>query len=112
MAEGFAKTLGKNKVEAFSAGSKPSGAVNPSAIQVMKEIGINITGQKSKGFADLPHREFDYVVSMGCQDVCPFYPSKMKLDWEIEDPKGKEVVFFRKTRDQIKKEVASLIENI
>jgi arsenate reductase len=112
MAEGFARKLAPDKIEAFSAGSKPSGIVNPNAIQVMKEMGIDISSQKSKGFFDLPYKEFDYVITMGCGDVCPFYPAKEKLDWEIEDPKGRDLPFFRQTRDQIKKEVASLIENI
>ena len=69
MAEGFAKFYGKDKIEVYSAGSDPSRKVNRSAIEVMKEKGIDISRQKSKGFSELPHKNFDYVISMGCGDV-------------------------------------------
>ena len=109
MAEGWAKKLGGDSLEAFSAGSKPSGKVNPDAVIVMKEVGIDISSHKSNGFFDLPYKEFDYVVTMGCQDVCPFYPAKQKLDWQLTDPKGKGLDFFRKTRDEIGKKIKELI---
>jgi len=112
MAEGFAKALGKGKIEAFSAGSKPSGTIDPGSVEVMKEIGIDISPQKSKGFFDLPYKGFDYVVTMGCKDICPFFPSKEKLTWEIEDPKGNPLDFFRKTRDQIENKVKELINAV
>ncbi|NQU16661.1 MAG: arsenate reductase ArsC [Candidatus Saganbacteria bacterium] len=107
MAEGIGKAIGKGGF--YSAGSKPSGIVNPSAIEVMKEIGIDISSHKSKGFNDLSHKEFDYVITMGCSDVCPFYPAKQKLDWKIEDPKGRPIEFFRKTRDQIKQALDKIL---
>ena len=109
MAEGIAKSLG---ADAYSAGSKASGVVNPGAIEVMKEIGIDLSSSKSKGFNDLPHKEFYYVITMGCGDVCPYYPAKEKLDWKIEDPKGKPIEFFRKTRDQIKGLVEELLKEL
>lgn len=112
MAEGFAKKYGAGEIEAFSAGSKPFGKVNPSAIEVMKEVGIDISSQKSKGFPDLPCKEFDYVITLGCQDVCPFFPSKEKIDWQVEDPKGKSLDFFQKTRDQIENKVKELINAV
>jgi glutathione/glutaredoxin type arsenate reductase len=112
MAEGFAKALGGLKFEAYSAGSNPSGKVNPEAIKVMRQIGIDISTAKSKGFNELAVKEFDYVVTMGCQDICPFVPAKKHIDWEIEDPKGKGEEFFRKTRDQIKEKVESLIREV
>jgi len=109
MADGFAKVLGKGKIESYSAGSKPSGKVNPEAIKIMQELGIDISAAKSKGFNDLPAKEFDYVVTMGCQDTCPFVPAKEHIDWQIEDPKNKGEDFFRKTRDLIKEKVEQLI---
>lgn len=112
MAEGFANFLGKDKIDAYSAGSKPGTGVNPQAIEVMKEIGIDISGHKAKGFADLPIKKFDYVITMGCGDVCPFFPADRHINWDIEDPKQKEIDFFRKVRDKIKEKVANLIATI
>ena len=109
IADGFAKVLGKGKIESYSAGSRPSGKVNPDAIQIMQEAGIDISKAQSKGFQDLGIKEFDYVVTMGCQDTCPFVPAKEHIDWQIEDPKGKDQTFFRKTRDLIKEKVEQLI---
>ena len=112
MAEGFARALGGDKIEAFSAGSRPSGMVNPEAIAVMNEIGIDVSQQNSKGFKDLPRQDFDYVVTMGCQDVCPFFPAKQELAWDIPDPKGRGPEVFREVRDRIKKQVIELLKNI
>ncbi|MDD5692502.1 MAG: arsenate reductase ArsC [Candidatus Omnitrophica bacterium] len=109
MADGFARVLGKGKVESYSAGSRPGGSVNADAVRVMKEIGIDISGQRSKGFYDLGVKEFDYVITMGCKDTCPFVPAKKHIDWQIEDPKGKGEDFFRKTRELIKEKVEQLI---
>ena len=117
MAEGFAKKHGGDKIEAFSAGSKPAGIVSPDAIKVMKEIGIDISDQTSKGFELLPYNKFDYIVTMGCKDVypeqsrgvCPYIPAKERIDWEIEDPKGKGLEVFRKVRDEIGNKVKGLL---
>lgn len=112
IAEGFAKVLGKDVVEVYSAGSKPSGKVNPMAIEVMREIGIDISSQKSKGFLELPAKKFDYVITLGCQDVCPFVPASEHIEWQINDPKNKDIEFFRNVRNDIKNKVGKLIENI
>jgi arsenate reductase len=112
MAEGWARHLGEGALEAYSAGSKPSGTVNPDAVKVMAESGVDISGQGSKGFFDLPVKEFDYVVTMGCKDVCPFVPAGRHIEWQIEDPKGKDLDNFRKARDVIKMKVTGLIETL
>jgi len=112
MAEGFARFYGKGRVEAYSAGSKPSGRVNETAVQVMKEVGIDISSQESKGFDALPDREFDMVVTMGCGDECPLVPAKRRIDWKIRDPKGKSIEIFREVRDEIKEKVLELIEEV
>ena len=112
MAEGFAAQFGKNVLKAYSSGSKPSGLINPIAVKVMKEAGIDISSQKSKGFNDLAVKEFDRVITMGCGDACPIVPSRQHIDWNIENPKGKDVQFFRKTRDDIKYNVINLIKEI
>ncbi|MFA5389476.1 MAG: phosphate signaling complex protein PhoU [Candidatus Omnitrophota bacterium] len=105
MAEGFAKALGKDAMEVYSAGSKPRGTVDPLAIQVMKEAGIDIRGQRSKGFNEVSHIKFDQVISMGCADVCPFFPANEHTRWQIEDPKGKDIETYRKVRDEIKNKI-------
>ncbi len=112
IAEGFARKYGGDRVEAYSAGSKPSGVVNPDAIRVMGEIGIDISKNVSKGFADLPVKNFDYVVTMGCQDVCPFIPARENIAWQIEDPKGKPPEVFRCIRDEIGNQVKALLDQM
>jgi arsenate reductase len=82
MAEGFARTLGKGRVSAFSAGSRPAGQINPRAVQFMKEEGIDLTVQLSKGLDDLPKIRWDWIVTMGCGDACPMLPAAHRLDWE------------------------------
>ncbi len=112
MAEAFANFYGANSIKAYSAGSNPSGKINPDAIKVMQEGGIDISGQGSKGFKDLLEKEFDYVVTMGCHDVCPFFPAKKSVEWDIDDPKGKSLYFFRQVREKIREKVKSLIRAI
>ena len=112
MAEGFARLFCKSIFEPYSAGSKPSGKVDPMAVEVMKEAGIDISSQKSKGFSDLSIKEFDMVITLGCGDVCPFVPAKEHIEWKIDDPKGKDIGFFRIAREQIKDRVNRLAESI
>lgn len=112
IAEGFANFYGGNVIKAYSAGSNPSGKVNPDAIKVMQEENLDISGQRSKGFRDLPVKDFDYIVTMGCEDVCPFVPGKKHVEWDIEDPKGKSLYFFRQVREKIRGKVKSLIRAI
>ena len=112
MAEGFAKFYGRDKIEAFSAGSNPSGKVDQIAIEVMKEKGIDISSQRSKGFNDLPYKSFDYVITMGCGDVCPFVPAKERIEWEIEDPKEKQKEKFREIRDKIENKLKEFLKRL
>src|SRR3989337_1839679 len=112
MAEGFAKFYGRDKIEVFSAGSNPSGKVDQIAIEIMKEKGIDISSQRSKGFNDLPYKSFDYVITMGCGDVCPFVPAKERIEWEIEDPKGKTKGEFREAREVIEKKVKEFLKRL
>jgi arsenate reductase (thioredoxin) len=112
MAEGFARFFGKDIFEPYSAGSKPSGKVDPMAVEVMKEAGIDISSQKTKGFNDFSVKEFDMIITLGCGDVCPFVPAKEHIVWKIDDPKGKEIGVFRMARDQIKSHIKKLAESI
>jgi protein-tyrosine-phosphatase len=109
MAEGFARAFGKGFVSAWSAGSRPSGEVDARAIAFMDEKGIDISGQESKGLDDLPEVEWDYVVTMGCGDACPFLPARHRLDWELPDPKALDDQGFRTVRDGIAGRVRDLL---
>jgi arsenate reductase (thioredoxin) len=112
MAEGFAREFGKGKVEAFSAGTHPSGQVNPNAIKAMQEAGIDISRQISKGFDALPLVEFDYVVTMGCGDECPNIPARQRLDWKIPSPKGRPLEAFITSSNLIKNHARTLLNTI
>ena len=109
MAEGFARTLGGDQVRAFSAGSEPSGQVNPRAIQLMKERGIDLSAQRSNGLDALPDVQWDWIVTMGCGDACPALPAKHRLDWELPDPKLLDDAGFRGVRDRIEAQVRDLV---
>ena len=111
MAEGFARTLGRGRVAAFSAGSRPSGRINPRAIQFMKEKGIDLTVQLSKGLDDLPDVKWDYIVTMGCGEACPTLPAVHRLDWELQDPKELPDDGFRAIRDKIEELVNGLLSD-
>src|ERR1051326_5959657 len=87
MAEGFARTLGGAVMEAWSAGSQPSGKINETAVQVMAEKGIDLRSHRSKGLNDLASQRWDYVITIGCGDACPIVASKKKEDWALPDPK-------------------------
>jgi arsenate reductase len=112
MAEGFARSFGEGVVEAYSAGSKASGKVNPDAIKVMAEDGVDISLHRSKSFQALPMKRFDWVITMGCGDSCPFVPGQEVQDWSIRDPKGRDMAFFREVREDIRDKVEHLIEYI
>lgn len=112
MAEAFAKIHGKGIVEAYSAGSRPSGKVNPKAIAAMKEIGYDLTSHKSKSLDDIPNGDYEYAVSMGCGDNCPFVPAKNRIDWNIRDPRDMGIEDFRRMREIIKEKVNDLLEAI
>jgi len=112
MAEGFAKKIAGDKFEIYSAGTKPAGFVHPDAIAVMKEAGIDISSQYSKGFNQVPAKKFDYVVTMGCSETCPVVPTKEKIDWEIEDPIGQGMDVFRRVRDTIRSKVEEFLSSI
>ena len=109
MAEGSARHLGGDGVEAHSAGSAPSGEVDAGAIETMKEIGIDISEHRSKSLDDIPQVEYDYVATMGCGDACPFVRAKRREDWGIVDPKGKSPEDYRVTRDEIERRVRDLL---
>jgi protein-tyrosine-phosphatase len=110
MSQAFAKIIGGDKIEAYSAGSKPSGKVNPKAIASMKELGYNLSGHESKSLKEVEqYAPFDAVVTMGCGDACPWMPAKTFLDWQIPDPKNMNEEDFRKVRNLIAEKVENLL---
>ncbi len=113
MSQAFAIMLGGNKVEAFSAGSKPSGIVNPKAIAAMQELGYDLSKHDSKSLQDVEQfAPFDAVITMGCGDACPWMPAKKFIDWQIPDPKYMEPKEFNAVRDFIKDKVKQLLVDL
>ncbi len=112
MAEAFANIHGKGKVEAYSSGSRPSGIINPKAIEAMKELGYDLTTHSSKSLNEIPDVEYDFVATMGCGDECPFVRAKLREDWQIPDPKHLEPEEFRNVRDLIEQKVKEMLEKI
>lgn len=109
MAEAFAHMFGGDAVEAYSAGSRPSGVVNPKAIESMREIDYDLSTHESKSLDDLPQIEWDFVATMGCGDECPFVRAKRREDWQIPDPKNMDADDFRKVRDEIGERVRAVL---
>ena len=111
MAQGFARHYGGDGVDARSGGSRPLGYLLPEAVQVMREKGIDISRETSKGFDERWVREeCDLVVTMGCgDDACPAFIGKPMVDWALEDPKGKDLDTFRRVRDEIEARVGTLL---
>ena len=109
MAAGFMRHLGAGRVTVYSAGSEPANAINPSAVAVMKEVGIDIAFAQPQLWTMEMLDAVDVVVTMGCGDACPFLPGKKYVDWPLEDPAGQGVVNVRPIRDEIKKLVEDLL---
>ena len=108
MAEAFARMLGGEGVEAMSAGSRPSGVINPKAIRFMSEVGYDLASHASKSLDDVDG-EFDAVVTMGCGDNCPWVPAKRREDWALPDPKHMDDDAYRGVRDEIAARVRALL---
>lgn len=113
MAEAFARMHAVCHVEAYSAGSHPSGRVNPKAVEAMREVGYDLTQHRSKSLADIPAIEYDAVVGMGCGDEgCPLVRAKRREEWSIPDPKELPPDQFRVARDLIEKKVRELLRTL
>ena len=112
MAAGFARALGGDAVEVFSAGSEPADAINPIAVAAMSEEGIDIAGTQPAILTPDAVRAADVVITMGCGDACPIFPGKRYEDWELEDPAGQGIESVRPIRDEIKARIEALIESL
>lgn len=112
MAEAFARFQGGDRVEAYSAGSRPSGVVNLKAIEAMRELGYDLGAHRSKSLDDIPQVEYDFVATMGCGDACPLVRAKHRADWQIPDPKNLAPAEFNKVRDIIEQKVKQALAAI
>jgi protein-tyrosine-phosphatase len=112
MAEAFARIHGGDDVEAFSAGSRPSGKINPRAVEAMKEVGYDLTRHISKGLDQFNGQTFDAAVTMGCGDACPLVAAKQRVEWNIPDPRDMRPEQFRAVRDLIENKVMDLLRGL
>lgn len=112
MAAGFMATLGGDRVEVLSAGSAPKDQINPVAVEVMAEVGIDIANNTPKVLTVEAVKESDVVITMGCGDVCPVFPGKRYEDWVLEDPAGQDIETVRAIRDEIKSRVENLLNEL
>ena len=113
MSQAFAIIHGGENIDVYSAGSKPSGIVNPKAIAAMNELGYDLSKHESKSLQEVESfAPFDAVVTMGCGDACPWMPAKKFIDWQIPDPKHMETTEFNKVRDLISEKVKQLLTEL
>ena len=112
IAEAFARMHGGEKIQAYSAGSRPSGKINPKAIEAMRELGYDLGAHHSKSLSEIPDLEYDVAVTMGCGDECPYVRARLREDWNIPDPKEMDETEFRNIRDMIEKRVKELLARL
>ena len=113
MSQAFASIIGGEKVKAYSAGSKPSGIINPKAIAAMKELNYDLSSHASKSLDEVKaFAPFDVVVTMGCGDACPWMPTRQLIDWQIPDPRNMNPNEFNEVRDLIRSKVTDLLQSL
>jgi len=112
MAQAFAAIHGRSTVNAFSAGSKPSGKINPRALAAMRDVGYDLSTHQSKSLNEIPDAEYEFAITMGCGDACPFVAARHREDWDIPDPREMSEAEFRKVRDLIEEKVVALLQKI
>jgi protein-tyrosine-phosphatase len=112
MAAALLEHYAGGRVTVRSAGSAPADEVNPAVVRVMAEVGLDVSAERPKRLTDDAAREADVVVTMGCGDACPVFPGKRYLDWELEDPAGKDDATVRRVRDEIAERVKGLLAEL
>jgi arsenate reductase (thioredoxin) len=112
MAAALLDRLGGGRVRVRSAGSEPARSLNPSVVEAMREVGIDMSREFPKPLSDESVRAADVVITMGCGDACPIYPGKRYEDWDLEDPAGKDLETVRRIRDEIEGRVTRLVEEL
>ena len=109
---GWLRHLAGDRIRVLSAGSSPSETVNPTAVEAMAEVGVDISSNRPQLWTEAMVRDVDVVVSMGCGDECPVYPGTQRLDWQLEDPAGQGMERVRGVRDEIQTLVEELLEDL
>lgn len=109
MAAGLVKLRSDGRINVRSAGSDPGEAINPAVVEVMDEVGVDMSEEFPKPLTDEVVRAADVVITMGCGDACPIYPGKRYEDWTLDDPAGQDIETVRRIRDQIDARVQTLI---
>ena len=112
IAEAFTKIHGKGVIKSYSAGSRASGKINDAAIKSMQAVGYDLGVHKSKSLNDIPDIDYDFVITMGCGDECPYVKAKQRQDWAVPDPKNMNEQEFNDVRDMIEHKVLSLIHTV
>jgi arsenate reductase len=112
MAAGWLRHLAGDSVEVRSAGSEPADRINPVAVEAMREVGIDITTQTPRKLDLATAESSDVLVSMGCGDACPVFPGKRYLDWDLDDPAGRDLDTVRRIRDDIRRRVERLVAEL
>ena len=112
MAAGYLRHLAGDTIEVRSAGSEPGDRINPVVVQAMAEDGIDIANEQPKILTTEAVKSSDVVITMGCGDTCPFYPGKRYEDWVLDDPAGQGIEVVRPIRDEIRRRVAQLIDEL
>jgi arsenate reductase (thioredoxin) len=112
MAAAWLKHLGGDQVEVYSAGSEPAARINPVAVEAMREVSLDITGETPKVLTTDSVRRADVVITMGCGDTCPFFPGTRYLDWDVADPAGQPIDVVRAVRDEIRARVERIVTEL
>jgi arsenate reductase (thioredoxin) len=112
MAAGWLKQLAGDRIEIWSAGSEPADRINPVAVEAMREVGIDISGETPRILTADSVSRADVVVTMGCGDTCPYFPGKRYEDWDLTDPAGQPIEVVREVRDDIKTRIEALVVDL
>ncbi len=112
MAAGFLRDIAGDRIEVRSAGSMPADQINPTAVQAMAELGIDITAEQPKVLTTEAVQASDVVITMGCGDACPFFPGKLYEDWKLDDPAGQGIDAVRPIRDDIRTRIEQLVSEL
>ncbi|WKT87916.1 arsenate reductase ArsC [Microbacterium maritypicum] len=112
MAAGFLRDIAGDRIEVRSAGSMPADQINPTAVEAMAELGIDITAEQPKVLTTEAVQASDVVITMGCGDACPFFPGKRYEDWKLDDPAGQGIDAVRPIRDDIRARIEQLVSEL
>ncbi len=112
MAAGWLEHLAGDQIEIRSAGSEPADRINPVAVEAMREVGIDITGETPKMLTTDSVSRADVVITMGCGDTCPVFPGKRYEDWDLTDPAGQDITVVREVRDDIRGRIQALVAEL